>query len=98
MVKWSIPAKHDLKQIHDYIAKDSKLYAKKVTQDIVDKTVDLYDFPKMGRIVPEIGNPNIREIFIFSYRAIYEITSEGVEILTIVHGKQDFSSGFSGKF
>jgi len=29
VVKWSNPAKFDLKQIHDYIARDSKFYAKK---------------------------------------------------------------------
>ena len=38
MVKWSAPAKRDLKQIHDYIAKDSKYYAKKVAQNIVAET------------------------------------------------------------
>lgn len=54
MVNWSKPAKRDLKQIHDYIAKDSKYYAKQVTQTIVEKTENLEHFPKMGRIVPEI--------------------------------------------
>lgn len=32
MVIWSIPAKHDLKKIHDYIAEDSKYYALKVSK------------------------------------------------------------------
>jgi len=31
MVIWSIPAKHDLKKIHDYIVEDSKYYALKVS-------------------------------------------------------------------
>jgi len=35
MVKWSRPARMDLKQIHDYIAKDSRYYAKKVKGDIL---------------------------------------------------------------
>jgi plasmid stabilization system protein ParE len=30
MVNWSLPAKNDLKNIYDYIARDSKYYAKKV--------------------------------------------------------------------
>jgi len=37
MVKWSAPAKRDLKQIHDYIAKDSKYYAKKVPKFVAGK-------------------------------------------------------------
>ncbi len=93
MVKWSKPAKEDLKCIHDFIATDSKYYAKKVTHDIIDKIKGLNDFPKIGRIVPEIEDINIRELFIYSYRIIYEIHHNEVEILTIIHGKMDFTSG-----
>ena len=35
MVKWTFPAKMDLKKIYDYIAEDSKYYARRVAQDIV---------------------------------------------------------------
>jgi toxin ParE1/3/4 len=56
MVKWSVPARNDLKQIHDYIAKDSKYYARKVTQEIVAKTETLTELPEIGRIVPEISD------------------------------------------
>ncbi len=70
MVKWSRPARMDLKQIHDYIAKDSRYYAKKVVQTIVEKTEQLMVFPEIGRIVPEIDDPNTREVFVYSYRLI----------------------------
>ncbi|HDH12359.1 MAG TPA: type II toxin-antitoxin system RelE/ParE family toxin [Nitrospirae bacterium] len=92
MVRWSFPAKEDLRRIHDYIAIDSKFYAKKISQDIVEKTEKLNDFPKCGRVVPETGDPNIREIIIYSYRLVYEIYPTVTEILGIIHGKQDFSS------
>ena len=45
----------------------------------------------MGRIVPEIGEDSVRELFVYSYRLIYEISPDGIEILAIVHGKKDFS-------
>lgn len=91
-MKWSRPARTDLKQTHDYIAKDSKYYAKKVANTIVEKTEDLMEFPEIGRIVPEIDDPNIREIFVYSYRLVYEISSTGVEILAVIliHGMRDF--------
>ena len=39
MVIWAVPAKSDLRAIHDFIAFDSKYYAKKVVQDIImDRT------------------------------------------------------------
>ena len=93
MVKWSKPAKEDLKCIYEFIATDSKYYAKKVTHDIIDRTKELNDFPKMGRIVPEIEDTNIRELFIYSYRLIYEIRHNRIEILAIIHGKMDFTTG-----
>ena len=92
MVRWSLPAKADLKQIHDYIAMDSRYYAKKVAQTIVEKTEDLSAFPERGRIVPEIGDARVREIFVYSYRLIYEIAPGGIEILGVIHSKRDFFS------
>lgn len=93
MVKWTTPAKEDLKQIYDYIAKDSKFYARKVSQDIVDKSEILKFFPKIGRIVPEMGDSNIRELIIYSYRLIYEIYPASVQILALVHSRRNFSHG-----
>jgi toxin ParE1/3/4 len=51
VVRWTKPAKLDLKQIHNYIARDSKLYAKKVSLEIVEKSETLNSFPKSGRIL-----------------------------------------------
>ena len=96
MVKWSLPARNDLKQIYDYIAKDSKYYAKNVAQNLVQKTELLEEFPEMGRVVPEIGEDNVRELFLYSYRLIYEVAPDGIEILAIVHGRRDFSPGDIG--
>ncbi len=79
MVKWSVPAKNDLKQIHDYIAKDSKYYAQNVVQEIVTKSEKLTDFPEIGRAVPEISDQNIRELIVYSYRLIYGISETGIE-------------------
>ncbi|MBI4931140.1 MAG: type II toxin-antitoxin system RelE/ParE family toxin [Bacteroidetes bacterium] len=90
MVIWTNPAKIDLRDIHDYIARDSKYYAQKVSQDIIDKSEKLNLFPEIGRIVPEIDDPNIREIFIYSYRLIYEILPDSVQVLALIHGKRDF--------
>ena len=92
MVKWSVPARNDLKQIHDYIAKDSKYYARKVIQEIVAKTETLTELTEIGRIVPEISDQNIRELIVYSYRLIYEMSGAGVEILAIIHGRRDFNS------
>jgi plasmid stabilization system protein ParE len=55
VVRWTRPARLDLKQIRDYIARDSRFYAEKVSLEIVEKSEILNSFPETGRIVPEIG-------------------------------------------
>ncbi len=91
MVIWSIPARNDLEQIFDYIAKDSTFYAKKVVKNIAEKSMTIEDFPQKGRVVPEINEPDIREVFIYSYRLMYQITPKNIYILGVIHGKRDFS-------
>jgi len=90
VVNWSKPAKFDLKQIHDYIVRDSKFYAKKISLEIVEKSEKLNLFPDVGRIVPEMGDPRIRELLIYSYRLIYEVFPEKVEVLALIHSKRNF--------
>ncbi len=95
MVIWSNPAQHDLKKIHDFIAENSQYYALKVSQEFVEKSEVLDKFPEMGRIVPEIGDSKIRELFVYSYRLIYEISKDGAEILAIIHGRQNLKDNFN---
>jgi plasmid stabilization system protein ParE len=90
VVKWSRPAGLDLKQIHDYIARDSKFYAQKVSLEIIEKSEKLSLFPEVGRVVPEIGDPRIRELLIFSYRLVYEVFPTKVEVLALIHSKRKF--------
>ncbi len=91
MVTWTYPARVDLKEIRDYIAKDSLLYARKVSEEIVEASDTLALFPRRGRIVPELEENNIREIFLYSYRLIYEIVNTDIYILALVHGRRNIS-------
>jgi addiction module RelE/StbE family toxin len=91
MVIWSTPAKDDLKNIFEYISQDSTYYAKRVIRNIIEKSTELEHFPERGRVIPEIKGSNIREVFIYSYRLMYEIDPENIYILGVIHGKRDFS-------
>ncbi len=91
MVIWSHPAIADLKHIHDFIAEDSRHYAKKVVQDVRDKTDILEALPNAGKMVPEIANPTIRELHIYSYRIMYEVQHDQIYILTVIHKRQNFA-------
>ncbi len=93
-VQWTVPAKHHLRSVYDFIAQDSPFYAKKVTDDIVTQSERLALFPRSGRIVPELQDDAIRELLVSSYRLIYGILDEeAVVILALVHSKRDLSGG-----
>ena len=89
MVIWSEPAKADLRAIFSHIANDSKFYARKVSQDIIEKSEVLDRLPRSGRVVPELGHPDVREIAAYSYRVIYEIRDPDIYVLTVVHKRRD---------
>jgi toxin ParE1/3/4 len=92
MVRWSDRAKADLKAIHDYIARDSKHYAKKVAREVVAKADALNELPRLGRIVPELGDENFREIPAYSYRILYEIKpNDAIVVLAVIHKRRDLS-------
>jgi plasmid stabilization system protein ParE len=42
--------------------------------------------PKLGRIVPEYNDKNLREKIYGNYRIIYRIKPEVIEIAAICHG------------
>lgn len=90
-IKWTEPAVSDLKNIKDYIAKDSKYYAHQFVDKIIESVENLNKFPERGRIVPEADDENIRELLFHNYRIIYRIDIKGILILTIIHGSRDLT-------
>jgi toxin ParE1/3/4 len=90
-VSWSARALRDVEAIADYIALDSPAYAKAVVKRIVNVTRTLSSFPNSGRTVPEFQDPQIREVFAYSYRVIYRLDKEDVLVVAVIHGKRDLT-------
>lgn len=65
---WSFEAAADLEAIADYIARDSSFYAASFVIEVREASRSLNEFSERGRIVPELSNPSIRELFIKDYR------------------------------
>ena len=85
-VRWTPQASEDLDSIVDYIARDSPQYARLFVVDTFQAVERISGFPKSGRVVPELGNPAVREIILGSYRVVYRLREKWVELLTIYHG------------
>ena len=88
MFRWSQRARADLKSIHDYIAKDAPLNAKAVTREIVQRASTLPATPRVGRTVPELNVPNLREVPVHSWRVICQLRGEDLFIVTLVHRRR----------
>jgi len=85
-IVWARRALEDLIEIERYIAKDSQQTAIQFTDHIIERCENLKDHPGMGRIVPEISSPKIRELIIKNYRIVYQYTAVEIQILTVFEG------------
>lgn len=88
MVKlnWTPQSIHDLENIAEFIARDSKRYSIVHIRRIREKARMLKTEPKVGRIVPEVGIEHVRELIFGNYRIIYRIvSSERIDVLTVHH-------------
>ncbi|RLD37463.1 MAG: type II toxin-antitoxin system RelE/ParE family toxin [Bacteroidetes bacterium] len=91
-INWTFQAKGDLKDIAEYISKDSKRYAKLQVTRLKTRTRILKTQTRSGKIVPEINQENIRELIEGSYRIIYKIVEDNqIDILTIHHSARDLT-------
>lgn len=91
-ISWTRLAVEDLKSIGEYIARDSKRYAKIQVQRLVSRTSILKLQPETGKIVPEINESNIKELIEGNYRIIYKIVNPNqIDIITIHHTSRDLS-------
>jgi toxin ParE1/3/4 len=97
-VVWTARASADLEAIGDYLAQSAPGYAEVVVRRVLAAVGRLEAFPASGRVVPEIGEEELREVVLRSYRVVYFYDEEGdrVEVLTVFHASQQFG-GLSGE-
>lgn len=82
----------DLRNIQDYIARDSEFYAVEFVEGVFEVIENLSEFPNIGRMVLEFQDQKIREIIYYNYRIIYRLDNKKVEVLTIVHGSRELKN------
>lgn len=87
MVKliWTEFAVEDLRLIHEYISRDSKRYADRFIEKLINRIDQLESFPKSGRVVPEFNLESIRELIEGNYRIIYKMSTSEITIIRVHH-------------
>ena len=83
----SLGAEKDLEDIVEFISNDKPDVGKRVGGEIVRHLRMLENFPRAGRVVPEFGEENLREIVHSPYRLIYEVNDKAsqIEVIRIWH-------------
>ena len=92
-VRWTLYSLNNIEDIARFIAKDSIHYAQIQTERFFQKAEILEAHPEVGRMVPELDVPEIRELIEGNYRIIYRVISDGrVDILTVHHASRLLSN------
>src|SRR6218665_1849372 len=85
-ITWTGEAQQAIKNIAEYISRDSVYYAEKQIQRFFEAVEVLYEHPQIGKPVREYNHKLIREILVGKYRIIYLLKTETqIDILTVHH-------------
>ena len=93
-VIWADAAIADLEATAEFISKDSPAYAATFVHRSLESARSLNDLAERGRVVPEFKDETIREIFVHSYRLIYQVEENRVSVLALIHGRRNFASAW----
>jgi len=90
-VFWTDAAVAQLEAIHDYVARTSPEYARRIVDRLTKRSAQISAFPFSGRMVPEYELNEVREVIEGSYRIIYLVKEEEgqVEVLAVIHGSRE---------
>ena len=91
-VIWAESARDALDAVVEYIAQDSQEAAVQVLDEALRAGASLATFADRGRIVPELNDPSIREVFVYKYRLQYEVGEARVLVVAFLHGARDFAA------
>jgi len=88
-INWTDQAIEDIDNIAQFIAQDSPGFARIQVQRFFTRVEILKTQPKLGRMVPEIEEDQLRELIQGNYRIIYKIVDANlIDILTIHHSRR----------
>jgi plasmid stabilization system protein ParE len=89
-VAWTPEARRTLDEVLDFIALDSADGARRVLEQVLAAARSLETLADRGRVVPELEDSSVREVFVYRYRLMYRVDDDSVSIVAIIHGARDF--------
>jgi len=88
-VVWTDQSRCDLRAIYNFTARDSELYAGRQVQRLITRIERTSTMPTRGHPVHEYPEPSMREVHEGEYRIIFRFSEDEMQIVTLIHMKQD---------
>ena len=95
-VIWTEPALQELDAIAEYIALDNPAAASDFVKDVFGKTERLENFPKSGRIPPELPDSVYREVVVPPCRIFYREDEQRVLVLYVMREERQLRAFMLG--
>ena len=89
-VVWSGGAHRELEAAITHIAEEAPSAARVLLQRLLTTAASLETLSERGRVVPERGDPTVRELLVEPYRLVYSIGTTDIVVLGLIHQRQDY--------
>lgn len=99
-LRWMPQALRDIDAIRRYIAQDNPAAAREWIANLQSRARGAATAPLDGRVVPEADLPEVRKVFVRTYRIVYQVKGDELQVLTVFEGSRpllvDIISGEAG--
>lgn len=90
-VIWTQNATDEIVSIAEYLEQYSEYYASMTVKRLYEKVGVLKQFPKLGRVIPEMQEDQYHELIEGNYRVMYEILDEEIILIQrVLHSSRFF--------
>lgn len=93
-IVWTSEAQKNLKEIADYISRDSEFYAEKTIYLIYQACLRLRDYPEIGMPIPIKSEFTLRRILVKSYRVVYCFHNNKIYIASVYKQAKPLPNNF----
>ena len=91
-VFWTETAVNHLSSIYNYISQNSPQYAQRLVERLTRRSEQIANFPFSGRLVPEFETEQIWEVIEGSYRIIYYIKPEQIDVIAVLYAARNIEN------
>jgi toxin ParE1/3/4 len=95
-VTWAPLARGQTADAFAYISAERPAAAVSWFDAVVERAESLSAFPDMGRMMPEAGRPEVREVAVEPYRLVYRRDPDEIVIIGVFHSRQDVDADSLG--